>query len=158
MMLSATLLDMDTRHITRQIAGSIVRDELARQGIKQEKAAQRMGVARSTLSRVIEGAEPVRSETLRGVEGLLGLPRRRFLDFVIDGDAERLAKLREMDRGFAASCSRRAGRSRAGWCRRFTGQAPSAGLTAPPQGQRSHAGGDASVCVHADSGMGRGWD
>jgi plasmid maintenance system antidote protein VapI len=76
MMLSATLLDMDTRHITRQIAGSIVRDELARQGIKQEKAAQRMGVARSTLSRVIEGAEPVRPETLRGVEGLLGLPRR----------------------------------------------------------------------------------
>jgi transcriptional regulator with XRE-family HTH domain len=96
MMLSATLLDMDTRHITRQIAGSIVRDELARQGIKQEKAAQRMGVARSTLSRVIEGAEPVRSETLRGVEGLLGLPRR-FLDFVIDGDAARVAKLKEMD-------------------------------------------------------------
>jgi transcriptional regulator with XRE-family HTH domain len=92
MLLSETLWVMNTR----QVAGSIVRDELARQGIKQEKAAQRMGVARSTLSRVIEGAESVRPETLRGVEGLLGLPRR-YLDFVVDGDAERVSRLRDMD-------------------------------------------------------------
>jgi len=92
MLLSETLCAMDTR----QIAGSIVRDELARQGLKQEKAAQRMGVARSTLSRVIDGATSVRPETFRAVEGLLGLPRH-FLGFVVDGDADRIAGLSEMD-------------------------------------------------------------
>jgi transcriptional regulator with XRE-family HTH domain len=92
MLLSETLLTMNTR----QIAGSIVRDELARQGLKQEKAAQRMGVARSTLSRIIEGNESVRPETLRAVEGLLGFPRR-YLDFVVDGDAGRVARLKDMD-------------------------------------------------------------
>jgi transcriptional regulator with XRE-family HTH domain len=92
MLLSETLWSMNTR----QIAGSIVRDELARQGMKQEKAAQRMGVARSTLSRVIDGAESVRPETLRAVEGLLGFPRR-YLDFVVDGDAGKVARLKDMD-------------------------------------------------------------
>jgi transcriptional regulator with XRE-family HTH domain len=92
MLLSETLWVMNTR----QIAGSIVRDELARQGLKQEKAAQRMGVARSTLSRVIDGAESVRPETLRAVEGLLGFPRR-YLDFVVDGDAGKVARLKDMD-------------------------------------------------------------
>jgi plasmid maintenance system antidote protein VapI len=122
MLLSETLLAMNTR----QIAGSIIRDELARQGMKHEKAAQRMGVARSTLSRIIEGNESMRPETLRAVEGLLGFPRR-FLDFVVNGDIERIAKAEGHGPGFAPPHSRRAGRSRAGWCRRFTGQAPSAG-------------------------------
>jgi plasmid maintenance system antidote protein VapI len=92
MLLSETLWSMNTR----QIAGSIVRDELARQGLKQEKAAQRMGVARSTLSRVIDGAESVRPETLRAVEGLLGFPRH-YLSFVVDGDTQRVARLKDMD-------------------------------------------------------------
>jgi transcriptional regulator with XRE-family HTH domain len=64
--------------------------------MKHEKAAQRMGVARSTLSRIIEGNESVRPETLRAVEGLLGLPRR-YLDFVVNGDAERIGRLHDMD-------------------------------------------------------------
>jgi transcriptional regulator with XRE-family HTH domain len=92
MLLSETLLVMNTR----QIAGSIIRDELARQGMKHEKGAQRMGVARSTLSRIIEGNESIRPETLRAVEGLLGFPRR-YLDFVVNGDIERIARLHDMD-------------------------------------------------------------
>jgi hypothetical protein len=53
-------------------------------------------VARSTLSRVIDGAESVRPETLRAVEGLLGFPRH-YLSFVVDGDTQRVARLTDMD-------------------------------------------------------------
>jgi hypothetical protein len=71
MLLSETLCYMNTR----QIAGSIIRDE---------------------LSRIVEGNESVRPETLRAVEGLLGFPRR-YLDFVVNGDIERIARLKDMD-------------------------------------------------------------
>lgn len=92
MLLSETLWAMDTR----QIAGTIVRDELARQGWKQERAAEKMQMAKSTLARVMAGDPRVQDVTLRAVEGLLHLPRR-FLTFVIEGDAERIASLTDMD-------------------------------------------------------------
>lgn len=92
MLLTETLCVMNTR----QIAGSIVRDELARQGYRQEKAAQQMHIARSTLNRVLDGAETVQPVTLRAVEGFLDLPRR-FLDYVIAGDIDRIKRLEGMD-------------------------------------------------------------
>jgi hypothetical protein len=92
MSLSATLCAMDTR----QIAGSIVRDELARQGWRSEKAAEAMHVARSTLYRVMDGAPTVQPVTLRAVEGLLDFPRR-FLDLVIAGDVAHIRDLPGLD-------------------------------------------------------------
>jgi transcriptional regulator with XRE-family HTH domain len=92
MLLSGTLCGMDTR----QIAGSIVRDELARQGWRADKASEAMHVARSTLYRVMEGAPTVQPVTLRAVEGLLDLPRR-FLDYVVAGDVARIESLPGLD-------------------------------------------------------------
>lgn len=93
MLLSETVCLMDTR----QIAGSIVRDELARQGWKPvEKAAQAMHMAKSTLYRVMDGDPTVQDMTLRQVEGLLKLPRR-FLTLVIDNDQPRIGSLDGMD-------------------------------------------------------------
>lgn len=92
MPLSATLCAMNTR----QIAGSIVRDELARQGWRSEKAADAMRMARSTLYRVMDGKPTVQPTTLRAVEGLLDFPRR-FLDFVIDGDIRHIRDLPGLD-------------------------------------------------------------
>jgi transcriptional regulator with XRE-family HTH domain len=92
MLLAETLCGMDRR----QVAGAIVRDELARQGYKQDRAAEAMHIARSTLHRVFEGAPTVQPVTLRAVEGLLGFPRR-FLDYVIAGDTARIESLPALD-------------------------------------------------------------
>lgn len=92
MLLSETVCSMDTR----QIAGSIVRDELARQGLKHDKAATAMHMAKSTLYRVMDGDPTVQDMTLRQVEGLLGLPRR-FLTLVVANDQDRIASLETLD-------------------------------------------------------------
>jgi AraC-like DNA-binding protein len=88
MLLSGTIAVMDTR----QVAGAIVKDELARQGWKADRAAEAMHMARSTLYRVFEGAPTVQPVTFRAVEGLLGLPRR-FLDLVVARDVKRIEAL-----------------------------------------------------------------
>lgn len=96
MLLSETVWTMTPRMTTRQVAGSIIRDELARQHWTQEKAATAMHMAKSTLARVLTGDETVQDLTLRQIEGLLGLPRR-FLSLVIAGDVERIGQLGDMD-------------------------------------------------------------
>jgi transcriptional regulator with XRE-family HTH domain len=92
MLLTETLCGMDRR----QIVGTIVRDELARRGYKQDRAAEAMHIARSTLHRVFEGAPTVQPVTLRAVEGLLDFPRR-FLDLVIAGDVAHIRDLPGLD-------------------------------------------------------------
>lgn len=89
---SETLWGMDTR----QIAGTIVRDEIARKGYKRDKAATAMHMAKSTLERFIAGDDRVTDMTLRQIEGFFGFPRR-LLDFVIEGDAARIASLTMID-------------------------------------------------------------
>lgn len=69
----------------RRAAGVVVRDEIARRGLKQDEAAEAAQVARSTLSRVIAGDPTVRPATFRAVEAALRLPRW-FLDHVAAGD------------------------------------------------------------------------
>lgn len=76
---------------TRKIAGNIVREELARHALRQEVAADRAGMAKSTLSKVLAG-EVVQDLTLRQIEGLLGLPRR-FLSYVIAADVDSIGAI-----------------------------------------------------------------
>jgi hypothetical protein len=73
----------------RKLAGDIVRDEIAYQGKTQEWAAERMGMAPSTMHRVIDWEAGVTQLRLRAVEGALGLPRY-VLTYVIEGDTERI--------------------------------------------------------------------
>jgi hypothetical protein len=75
----------------RELAGSIVRDEIARAHLTVRAAAERWDMAPSTVANVTSGKE-VSSLTLRGVEGGLGLPAR-FLDYVIAGDAGAIRRL-----------------------------------------------------------------
>jgi transcriptional regulator with XRE-family HTH domain len=92
MLLSETLCYMNTR----QIAGSIIRDELARQGLKHEKAAQRMGVARSTLSRIVEGNESVRRRRCAPWRACWGSPAATWTSWSTV-TLERIARLKDMD-------------------------------------------------------------
>ena len=95
MTLSETLPDMMTTLTLRQLAGSIVRDEIAAQGLKQTEVAERIGMAPSTLARVMRGEPNVTDLKLRQIETPLSLPRR-LLTYIIDGDAEKIAAL-DMD-------------------------------------------------------------
>lgn len=70
----------------RKLAGDIVRTEIAHQGRTQEWAADRMGMASSSLLGILTGQDGVTPMKLRSVAGALGLPRR-LLTYVIDGDA-----------------------------------------------------------------------
>lgn len=97
MTVTDTLWLMSTQRMTtRQVAGSIVRDEMARQGLRQERTAELAKMSRSTLSRVLEGADNVQDVTFRQVEGVLGMPRR-FLTFIVDADVTRIAAIEGMD-------------------------------------------------------------
>ena len=80
----------------RQLAGSIVRDEIARQGLDQEEAAARAHISRSTLHKVFNGDEKVQPLTLRQIEGALDLPRH-LLTLIIEGNAEKIAAIEQMD-------------------------------------------------------------
>lgn len=93
MIASETLPDMNKSISLRQLAGAIVRDEMARQRLNRRTAAKDAKMAPSTLARVINGDETVTDVTLRQVEGALDLPRR-ILTLVINGDE---ARLRELD-------------------------------------------------------------
>lgn len=95
MILSETLPDMEKTITLRQLAGLVVREEIARNHLGRIRAAERASMAPSTLDRVIKGDERVGDITLRQVEGALGLPRR-FLTMVIEGDEQKLREL-EMD-------------------------------------------------------------
>lgn len=98
---TGTLLIMESM-TTRQLAGSIVSDEIARQHMSGASAAKAWHIARSTLSKVQAGDATVTDYTLRGIEGGLDLPDR-FLSYVINGDIERISRqpgLRESLRQF----------------------------------------------------------
>lgn len=84
-------MDMATL-TTRQLAGTIVRDEVARLRLTHEEAAAQAGIARSTLTRVFEGDLSVRLPTFGRLEGALDLPTR-FLGYVIADDRDRIARL-----------------------------------------------------------------
>lgn len=90
-MSSATLLRMAAR-TTRELAGAIVRDERARRGLNQAKAAEAWSLAAITLTRLESGVATIKATTLRQVEGGLELPSH-FLDYVVEGDVERLRRI-----------------------------------------------------------------
>lgn len=69
------LPDMKQTLTSRQFAGVVVRDEIARQRLGSALAAETIQVSTSTLYRVINGSETVTDYVLRQVEGGLGLPR-----------------------------------------------------------------------------------
>lgn len=69
----------------RKLAGAVVRDEIAHQGRTQDWAAERMGMASSSLHGVILGEAAVTPMRLRSIAGTLGLPRR-LLTSIVDGD------------------------------------------------------------------------
>lgn len=92
MALYVTLSGMDTR----QAAGQFVRDEMARQRLHQEAAAEAAHLSRSHLNLILAGSPRVSDMALRQVEGALGLPRR-ILTYIIDGDTARLADLPGLD-------------------------------------------------------------
>jgi transcriptional regulator with XRE-family HTH domain len=73
----------------RELAGSIVRDEMARRGWSRENAAEQMHLSLATLHRVLIGADTVSDLTLRQVEGALDMPTR-YLTYVVDGDTYRI--------------------------------------------------------------------
>lgn len=82
-----------TRLAGRQLVGRVVRDELARQGLSQQKAAERAGVTRDTISRVINATPPtVSAVMLRRLEGALSLPRY-LLDYIEAGEADRIRRV-----------------------------------------------------------------
>lgn len=84
------------RQTGRQLVGRIVRDELARQGLSQQAAADRAGITRDTISRVINATPPTVGEMmLRRIEGALNLPRY-LLDYIEAGDVERIRRV-DMD-------------------------------------------------------------
>ena len=83
---------MDEHLSLRQLAGTIVRDEMARKGMGRLVTAAAASISPSTLARVIIGDPKVGDLTLRQVEGALGLPRR-LLTLVIEGDDQRLREL-----------------------------------------------------------------
>ena len=95
MMLSETLPDMTTSVSPRQLAGTIVRDEIAAQGLKQTDAAKAMRMAPSTLARIMRGEPNVTDLSLRQVEKPLGLPRH-LLTYIIESDVEKIGAL-DMD-------------------------------------------------------------
>lgn len=89
-MLCETLPDMDKKLTLRGLAGSLVRDEIARQHLDQTRVADMAHMARSTLSKIVNGtSETISPVTLRSIEGALGMPRH-LLTAVIDGDADRI--------------------------------------------------------------------
>lgn len=73
----------------RELAGMVVRDEIARMGKSHVWAADAMGMAPSTLARVLKGDERVTDVTLRSVEGPLGLPDH-LLSYIVEGDRARI--------------------------------------------------------------------
>ena len=91
MMLSETLPDMDKHISLRQLAGSIVRDEIARQRFNRKSAAERAKMAPSTLARAINGEPDVKDLTLRQIEGAFGLPRH-LLTAVIEGNEKMIGE------------------------------------------------------------------
>lgn len=88
------LIHMDARVTLRQLAGSIVMDEIARLPgkAKMQQVIEASGLSRSTIYNVRDGAEWVTRDTLGALEGALGLPSR-FLDLIIDGDVDRIKAL-----------------------------------------------------------------
>ena len=69
------LPDMKQTLTSRQFAGVVVRDEIARQRLGSARAAETIQVSTSTLYRVINGDEKITDFILRQVEGGLKLPR-----------------------------------------------------------------------------------
>lgn len=96
----AMLSVMKTSLTPRQLAGAIVRDEIAAQGLRQEDAAARANMAPSTLARVMRGEPNVKDITLRQIERPLGLPLH-LLSHVIACDVDRIRTL-NMDEGLRA--------------------------------------------------------
>lgn len=88
MRLSEMLALMKTNK-RRELAGQVVRDEIARMGKSQAWAAEAAHMAPSTLSRVLVGDERVQGVTFRALEGALGLPDHLF-DYIVEGDAARI--------------------------------------------------------------------
>lgn len=95
MTLSETLPDMELTLTTRQLAGALIRDEIARQRLIRTEAAERMTISPSTLARAINGDPKIGDITLRQIEGGLDLPWY-LLTHVIDGNTERIRAL-DMD-------------------------------------------------------------
>lgn len=69
----------------RELAGNVVRDEIARMGKSHAWAADAMGMAPSTLARVLKGDDRVTDVTMRSAEGPLGLPDH-LLSYIASGD------------------------------------------------------------------------
>lgn len=76
---------MDRATKRRKLAGQIVEDEYARQGLTRERAAERMSMSPSTLDRIREGDTKITGPKLRSVEGALDLTDF-LLTYIIDGD------------------------------------------------------------------------
>lgn len=91
MRLNATMIDMETT-TTRQVAGQLVRDEIARKGWTHAQAADRMRLSRSTLAHVMAGKDTVTAITYRQVEGVLDFPRH-LLTYIADADAETIGRI-----------------------------------------------------------------
>jgi hypothetical protein len=81
---------------TRKIAGDIVREEVARKGESQVRAAEAMHIARPTLARFLAGDPTVSDITLRQIEGHLLMPRR-FLSMVIAADRAGIEGITDLD-------------------------------------------------------------
>ena len=92
MRLSETLPDMELTLSPRQLVGSIVRDEIARQRLTRVEAAERISISPSTLDRVINADPRVTDLVLRQIEGGLGLPIH-LLSLVIEGNERRIQGL-----------------------------------------------------------------
>ena len=76
----------------RKLAGSVVRDEIARAGKSHNWAADAMGIAPSTLARIFQGDERITDVTLRAAEGALDLPDH-LLTYIKDGDAKQIGEI-----------------------------------------------------------------
>jgi transcriptional regulator with XRE-family HTH domain len=79
-------MELDMRTTMRpKLAGRIVVDEYARQGLNREQAAERMRMSPSTLDRIRDGDDRITGPKMRSVEGALNLPDN-LLTNIIEGD------------------------------------------------------------------------
>jgi hypothetical protein len=77
----------------QELAGRVVRDEIARQRRTVEQTAIDARMAPSTLYRILNGVADKDSSKYRAIEGVLGFPDD-LLRYVIEGDTARIEAIR----------------------------------------------------------------
>ena len=80
----------------QELAGRVVRDEIARQRRTVDETAIEARMAPSTLYRILNGVADKDSSKYRAIEGALGFPDD-LLRHVIEGRADRIEAIRPED-------------------------------------------------------------